>query len=42
MQLVTTWYGSFVMDDEGQVLASALFPKSAEEIASLRERGVLG
>lgn len=33
MQLVTTWYGSFVMDDEGQVLASALFPKSAEEIA---------
>ncbi len=33
MQLVTTWYGSFVMDDGGQVLASALFPKSAEEIA---------
>jgi nucleolar protein 56 len=33
MRLVTTWYGSFVIDEKGDVLASATFPKNAEEIA---------
>lgn len=33
MRLATTWYGSFALDEDGTVLASALFPKSAEEIA---------
>jgi nucleolar protein 56 len=33
MRLVTTWYGSFVVEDDGEVLASATFPKDAGEIA---------
>ena len=45
MRLVTTWYGSFALDEDGTVLASALFPKSAEEIADrlklIREGEVL-
>ncbi len=45
MRLVTTWYGSFVIDEDGTVLASAPFPGSATEIADrlklIREREVL-
>ena len=31
--LVTTWYGVFLLDTEGKVLAQSLFPRDAEEIA---------
>jgi len=31
--LVTTWYGVFLLDAEGGVLAQSLFPRDAEEIA---------
>ncbi len=45
MRLVTTWYGSFAIDDDGTVVTSKLFPKSAEEIADrlkmIREGEVL-
>lgn len=45
MRLVTTWYGSFAVDEDGSVLASAPFPKSAPEIAErlrlIREGEVL-
>ena len=33
MRLVTTWYGSFVVEEDGTLLASAPFPKDASEIA---------
>jgi nucleolar protein 56 len=33
MKLVTTWFGTFMTDDEGQVLEKCLFPKDAHEIA---------
>jgi len=33
MHLLTTWYGTFAVDDDGQVLDSALFPKNPEEMA---------
>ncbi len=33
-RLVTTWYGAFLLDADGGVLASSLFPRSAEEIAN--------
>jgi nucleolar protein 56 len=32
-RLVTTWYGTFLMVDDGNVLASSLFPKNVEEIS---------
>ena len=45
MRLVTTWYGSFLVGDDGGLLASATFPKSAPEIAErlrlMREGEVL-
>jgi nucleolar protein 56 len=45
MRLVTTWYGSFVVEEEGSVQASSLFPKDAAEIAErlrlIREGEVL-
>jgi nucleolar protein 56 len=45
MRLITTWYGSFAVDEDGKVLASAIFPKSAGEIAQrlrlIREGEVL-
>jgi nucleolar protein 56 len=44
-RLLTTWYGSFLMDGDGKVRASAPFPRSAEEIANrlrtIREGHVL-
>ncbi|UCC92388.1 MAG: hypothetical protein JSW25_06855 [Thermoplasmata archaeon] len=33
MRLVTTWYGSFLLGDDGDVVSSATFPRKAEEIA---------
>ena len=33
MRLITTWFGTFIMDDEGQVLENTLFPMDAKEIA---------
>lgn len=33
MQLVTTWYGAFAVDDDGRVLASAPFPPNPQELA---------
>jgi nucleolar protein 56 len=37
-RLVSTWYGSFLLDDRGELLTSALFPRAADEIAErLRE-----
>lgn len=45
MRLVTTWYGSFVIDDDDVVLASAPFPKDpkaiAERLRLIRESEVL-
>ena len=44
-RLVTTWYGTFLVDDGGKVLASATFPKSANAMAErlrlMREGEVL-
>jgi nucleolar protein 56 len=34
MRLVTTWFGSFLLDDEGKVVVPKPFPKDAEAIAS--------
>jgi nucleolar protein 56 len=36
-RLVTTWYGTFLIGEDREVLASALFPKAAEEIAERLE-----
>lgn len=33
MRLITTWFGTFIIDDEGQVLEKTLFPADAQEIA---------
>jgi len=33
MHLVTTWFGSFLLDDDGKVLAAKPFPKDADGIA---------
>jgi nucleolar protein 56 len=45
MRLVTTWYGCFLVNGEGDVLASSPFPKVASEIADrlklIREGEVL-
>ncbi len=45
MRLVSTWYGSFLVDEAGGLLASATFPKSAPEVAErlrlMREGEVL-
>ncbi len=36
-RLVTTWYGTFLIGEDQKVLASALFPKAAEDIAERLE-----
>ena len=33
MKLVTTWFGTFIIDDDLQITEKTLFPKSEEEIA---------
>ncbi len=33
MRLITTWFGTFIVDDDGQVLEKTLFPMDAKEIA---------
>jgi nucleolar protein 56 len=44
-RLVTTWYGTFLVDDAGEVLATSTFPKSsaamAERLRYMREGEVL-
>ncbi len=37
MKLVTTWFGTFIIDDEGQIVEKTLFPKDEKEIASRLE-----
>ncbi len=37
MKLVTTWFGTFILDDEGQIVENSLFPKDEKEIASRLE-----
>ena len=37
MKLVTTWFGTFIVDDEGQILEKTLFPQDEKEIASRLE-----
>ena len=32
MRLVTTWYGTFLLDDDGKLMDSAPFPRKAEEV----------
>jgi len=42
MRLVTTWFGSFVVDGSGKVLEHSIFPKDANEISeriSMIEKG---
>ena len=31
--LVTEWFGSFLLDDDGKVLDQSIFPKDPEQIA---------
>jgi len=33
MRLITTWFGTFIVDDEGKVLEKTLFPKDKEALA---------
>jgi len=37
MKLVTTWFGTFILDDEGQIVEKTLFPQDEKEIASRLE-----
>ncbi len=37
MKLFTTWFGTFILDDEGQIIEKMLFPKDEKEIASRLE-----
>jgi len=37
MKLFTTWFGTFIVDDEGQIVEKTLFPKDEKEIASRLE-----
>ena len=37
MRLVTTWFGTFIVDDEGQIVDKTLFPKDSGEIAKRLE-----
>jgi nucleolar protein 56 len=34
MRLVTTWFGTFLLDDEDRIVQQSLFPKDAAEIAA--------
>ncbi len=34
MKLVTTWFGTFLLDDDGQVVEKNIYPKDAGEIAA--------
>ena len=34
MRLVTTWFGTFILDDDGQIVEKTLFPRDVEEIAA--------
>ena len=34
MKLFTTWFGTFILDDDGQIAEKSLFPKNEKEIAS--------
>jgi nucleolar protein 56 len=38
MKLVTTWFGTFITDDEGQVTEKCLFPKDGADIAARLEQ----
>ena len=37
MKLFTTWFGTFIIDDEGQIVEKTLFPQNEKEIASRLE-----
>jgi nucleolar protein 56 len=34
MRLITTWFGTFLLDDDGQVVEKNIFPKDAGEVAA--------
>lgn len=34
MKLITTWFGTFLLDDDGQIAEKSLFPKDTKEIAA--------
>ena len=37
MKLVTTWFGTFIMNDEGQIVEKTLFPQDEKEIVNRLE-----